>query len=241
MSAGSPPTPAEVRAGISPLRLGAVVVVASGLFVALFLTGGAGAFDFWWWMGFNAVALVGLSAAADRSFWPALRADARLGAARTLGWGLASAVALYVVFALGYLLLRLVFGAPAEEGMARVYALKDGVSPARVWLTIALFIGPAEELFWRGFLQRQWAARIGPVRGWTAATLVYGGVHLASGNPVLAAAALVCGAFWGALYLWRKSIWINVLSHTAWDLAVFLLFPFVTPGGTDAVDKYFRF
>ena len=41
-----------------------------------------------------------------------------------------------------------------------------------------------------------------------------------------ASAALVCGAVWGGLYYRFKSPLLNVVSHTAWDVAVFLLFPF---------------
>ena len=65
------------------------------LFAPLFLTGGIGRFDFWWWLTFNVVVLVGLAALLDRTFIPHLRADLR----ERWGWkilgGLASAAVLY--------------------------------------------------------------------------------------------------------------------------------------------------
>ena len=43
---------------------------------------------------------------------------------------------------------------------------------------------------------------------------------------MLLLAALVCGVFWGWLYIRFDSILLNAVSHTAWDVAVFLIFPF---------------
>jgi hypothetical protein len=95
-----------------------------------------------------------------------------------------------------------------------------------VALTIAMLIGPTEEVFWRGLLQRNLALRLGPARALAVATALYAGVHIASGNPVLVLAALVCGLFWGWMYLRWKSVLMNVVSHTVWDLLAFLVLPF---------------
>jgi membrane protease YdiL (CAAX protease family) len=43
---------------------------------------------------------------------------------------------------------------------------------------------------------------------------------------MLVAAAGVCGLYWGALFAWKRSLPVNIVSHVAWDLAVFVLFPF---------------
>ena len=91
---------------------------------------------------------------------------------------------------------------------------------------MTLIIGPGEELFWRGYLQRNFQERWGGWKGFLAATAVYALVHAGSGNPMLVLAAAVCGLFWGYLYLRTKSILLVLISHTIWDLAVFILFPF---------------
>jgi hypothetical protein len=43
---------------------------------------------------------------------------------------------------------------------------------------------------------------------------------------MLVLAAAVCGLFWGVLYLRTGSILLVAVSHTLWDIAVFVLFPF---------------
>ena len=58
------------------------------------------------------------------------------------------------------------------------------------------------------------------------AAAVYAVVHAGSGNPMLVLAAAVCGLFWGYLYLRTDSVLLVAVSHTVWDLAVFVVFPF---------------
>ena len=95
-------------------------------------------------------------------------------------------------------------GAHAQVG--GIYGLGEGSS--RIWIFLLLFFvtGPGEEIFWRGFLQDALQKRLRPLTGYLVATAVYGGVHVFSGNLMLTLAALVAGAFWGALYLWRKDL-----------------------------------
>ncbi|RME30506.1 MAG: CPBP family intramembrane metalloprotease, partial [Deltaproteobacteria bacterium] len=33
--------------------------------------------------------------------------------------------------------------------------------------------------------------------------------------------------FWSALYVWFRSPVVNITSHVAWDISVFVLWPFV--------------
>jgi membrane protease YdiL (CAAX protease family) len=86
-------------------------------------------------------------------------------------------------------------------------------------------IGPGEELFWRGFLQRRLQADYGPWYGFLISAAIYSLVHIGSGNPMLVLAAGVCGLFWGFLYLRYRSLLMNMVSHKLWDVAIFLLFP----------------
>ncbi len=207
-------------------RLVFVAALATALFTGLFATGGIGAFDFWWWMGTNAVVLLAAGFLLDPSYAPALRDDLRTRPLAKIAGGLVSAMVLYGIFWVGNLVLRSVIGAPAGQGIDRVYGFREGATLVRVALTIALLIGPTEEVFWRGLLQRNLAVRVGPVRALGLATALYAGVHLASGNPALVLAALVCGVFWGWMYLRWRSVLMNVVSHTAWDLLAFLILPF---------------
>jgi membrane protease YdiL (CAAX protease family) len=56
--------------------------------------------------------------------------------------------------------------------------------------------------------------------------LLYTAVHLAGGNIMLVLAAALCGVFWGWLYLRFRSPLLNIISHTLWDLLVFVVLPF---------------
>jgi hypothetical protein len=88
-------------------------------------------------------------------------------------------------------------------------------------------IGPGEELFWRGFLQRRLQKGLGQWRGFILATMIYAFIHVGSGNVMLVLAAGVCGLFWGFLYLRFHSMLLNAISHTLWDVSIFLLLPVV--------------
>lgn len=201
-----------------------IAILALGLFTPLFAFGGIGAFDFWWWMASNAAVLIALVFAVDGGFRKHWLDDLRSRPLFKIGMGLASAALLYFIFYFGNLTARWMF-AFAARGIEAVYDLKQGASPLRVGLLIGFLIGPAEELFWRGFLQRRLALRYGRWFGFAAAVAVYTLMHLASLNPMLVIAACVCGMFWGLLYLWTGSLLLCTVSHIAWDLTVFLIVP----------------
>ncbi|MCX7007207.1 MAG: CPBP family intramembrane metalloprotease [Kiritimatiellaeota bacterium] len=155
----------------------------------------------------------------------ALVTDLRVHVLRKIWVGLLTAVVLYGVFWLGNRLLH-EFLPLAANGIRKIYALQGDASTLRVALLIGLLFGPAEELVWRGAIQRALAERLGAVRGLFAATGLYAAAHLASGNPMLVLAALVCGLFWGALYQRTGSVLLVAINHAAWNLAVYLLLPF---------------
>jgi hypothetical protein len=203
-----------------------IVAAASVLlFVPLFVFRAAGPLDFWWWMSLNIVLAAGLGAVLDRTYLPWLWADLRSRAGKKILLGLIAAAALYAVFFAGNAVSRLILPF-ADSGIGAVYAFKSGASPVRIVLLMALLIGPGEEVFWRGFIQRRWQERFGPGRGFLLATALYTAVHVGSGNAMLVLAAGVCGLFWGHIYRKTGSVLLAAVSHTVWDLAVFVAFPF---------------
>ncbi|MBP7707060.1 MAG: CPBP family intramembrane metalloprotease [Candidatus Aminicenantes bacterium] len=213
------------RSKREPLLVGAAGAIAAALFIALFRFGRLGPFDFWAGLAASIVVALVPAFAVDRGYARRLVADLRTGAVRKIALGIASAAALYGVFAVGRLVALRLFPF-AAGGIAAVYGLKAGVALPRVVLLIGLIIGPGEELFWRGFFQERTGATTRPVAGFVLTALLYTAVHMASGNLMLVLAAAVCGVFWGALYLRFRSPLLNVVSHTLWDLAVFVVFPF---------------
>jgi membrane protease YdiL (CAAX protease family) len=198
--------------------------IAAVLFLVLFGLKRLGPLDFWWGMAGNVALLVGLSFALDRPGLSLILTDLRSGQWKKITFGIVSAAALYLIFSTAGSVLR-AFLPFASSGIAGVYALRQDASTLRIALLMGLVIGPGEELFWRCYLQRHWQSRIGPRAGWLAATALYGLVHLASGNLLLVLAALACGLFWGGLYQRYRSPLLNMVSHTLWDLLIFLAFP----------------
>ena len=213
------------RPGPRSWLIAAAGALAAVLFIALFRFRRLGPLDFWAWLAMNIALVVALSFAVDRGYGRRLKEDIGTGFLRKAGIGIVSAMALYAVFSAGRAAALGLFPF-ATEGIERVYALKSGVPLLRVVLLISLVIGPGEELFWRGFFQENAGAGTGRAAGFILATLLYAAVHLASRNIMLILAAAVCGVFWGWLYLRFRSPLLNIVSHTVWDLLVFVVFPF---------------
>jgi uncharacterized protein len=84
-------------------------------------------------------------------------------------------------------------------------------------------IGPAEELFWRGFVQGR--------TGYLTATALYGGAHIVTENATLIGAATIAGAYWGLLRAIGMPLGALVVSHVAWDIWIFLVAPTERPTG----------
>ena len=197
------------------------------LFVPLFITKGLGPIDFWWWLSANLIILISIVFFMDKSWRLAIAQDMAGNILFKIGLGVLSALLLYVVFFVGNFISRNIFTF-AGSGIQDVYAFKMGISKFRIALLMIFIIGPGEELFWRGFLQRNLQIKAGKYLGFALATGIYTFIHLGSGNIMLVLAAGVCGLFWGYLYLRYNSMILNVISHTLWDVTVFLLFPFNT-------------
>lgn len=194
-------------------------------FIPLFTFIGIGQFDFWWWMSTNLVVLITLGLILDKAYLPFLRDDYTGDVLKKIGIGLLSVVILYFVFYFGNWLSRELFDF-ASGGIENVYAFKGNASATRISILMLLIIGPGEEIFWRGLLQRNLAKKLGPKKGFILATFLYTLVHVFTGNIMLILAALICGLFWGWLYMKYESMLMNVVSHTLWDLAVFILLPY---------------
>jgi len=135
---------------------------------------------------------------------------------RDLVFGLGSAGVLYGVFQVGDRFARSVMPRGSKE-IQDIYALRSLDPPVEIAARLATVIGPAEELFWRGFVQR----RVGGL----AAAAAYGGAHLVTGNTTLVGAAAVAGIYWGLLRALGMSMPALITSHIAWDIWIFLLAP----------------
>lgn len=206
---------------VAPLaRLAALLFVP--LFLAQFLRRGP---DFWWWLSANIAVCTAAGAWRNAAFFADLKKDFSENPGRKFRLGVLSAVLLYFFFFACNKLSRWLFPW-AGAGIDGVYAFKGGAAALRIGLLMALVIGPGEELFWRALLQGGLEAKYRPFGAFLLSAALYTGVHLFSFNPMLVIAAAVCGLYWGLLWLVFRSPLLNMVSHTLWDIAVFLVFPF---------------
>ena len=199
-------------------------ILAAALFGPLLAWQRLGPLDFWWGMSVSIAALVILSGVLDKTQRSSLLQDWKEGLAQKIGLGLLSALALYGVFWAGDMVSREVLPSAAKN-IGAVYGFRQDASIIRIGLLIVFVIGPGEELFWRGFLQRRWQKKLGLLSGWLLAAGFYAVVHIGSGNLLLVLSALVCGLYWGALYIRFQSAILVAVSHTLWDLLIFIIFP----------------
>jgi uncharacterized protein len=189
--------------------------------LAWYLLFGAKLVNFWWGMAIAAGVL-----AIWSIIWARHKARKRLFEfqLRYLLWGILSAIVLYGVFWLGNEISTRIF--PFASGqIAAVYGNKSQLEPWKIGLLLMFWIGPAEEIFWRGMLQRILAKRFGDNIGWIMGALIYGAVHIWALNFMLFMAALICGLYWGWIYKRFGSLWPGIISHAVWDVLIFLIFP----------------
>ncbi|KXK43498.1 MAG: CAAX amino terminal protease self- immunity [Chlorobi bacterium OLB5] len=138
--------------------------------------------------------------------------------------GIVSAALLYIVFYAGDKISGIIFTF-ADNQVTGVYSNKSLLDPVVIGLLLVFIIGPAEEVFWRGFMQDTLAEKFGDNKGWIIASLIYGGVHIIAFNFMLFMAALICGLFWGWIFKKYRSVWPGIISHALWDLTIFILLP----------------
>ena len=140
-------------------------------------------------------------------------------------WGVLIAVGLWGVFWLGDKVSAWLFDF-ARPQVDTIYNMKEGESPWLLTLLMLFLIGPAEEIFWRRYVQQQLSERWGANAGFAVATAIYALVHAGSCNFMLVMAALTAGGVWGGLYrLFPRLFPAILVSHALWDAAVFIWFP----------------
>ena len=201
-------------------RLLFTILLATVLWTVMFSPWTAPHVNFWWMMTGSACTLSLLATLFAPGWWKRVR----LTPANIL-LGVAIAVALWGVFWVGDKLSQLMFDF-ARPQVDTIYGMKEGESP---WLLTGLMlflIGPAEEIFWRGYVQQKLSERWNANKGLIVTTLIYALVHAGSCNFMLTMAALVAGAAWGVLYrFFPERFSAIIISHALWDVAVFIWFP----------------
>ena len=196
------------------------LVVAAVLWAVMFSPQTMPLINFWEMMAGSALTLAVLACLFDRSWL-----KESVWNPQSLFLGIALAAALWGVFWTGDKVAAWLFDF-ARPQVDMIYGLKESTNPLFLTLLLLLVTGPAEEIFWRGYVQRTLSKRWGANAGFAAASLLYALAHAGSCNFMLTAAALTAGVFWGALYrFFPERFSAVILSHAFWDAAVFIWFP----------------
>ena len=207
-------------------NLGIALSAAALLWFYMFSPWTQGWPSFWLVMTFSAITLtvLGLSFTTDlKSLLPVEKPLLQLFG------GILLAFALWGILWVGDKLSALMFDF-ARPQVDNVYAMKEGFPTWLIAILLLVLIGPAEEFFWRGYVQRTFSRIFKGLQARFAAflvtTVIYALVHVWSLNFMLVMAALVAGAVWGFVYmLCPKALPALIVSHALWDALVFVILP----------------
>lgn len=223
-------------------------ILAAVLWFVMFSPWTAHLVNFWYTMAASGLMLSAYAFIFGKDWKQRLLPASACEWAKQIALGIAIAAVLWCAFWVGDKLSQLMFdfARPQVDG---IYGMKGDMPDWLVGCLLLFVIGPAEEIFWRGFLQYSVLQKyVGNetksfgTKGmmfvhdlkchgaWIAFALALAGycfVHIWSFNFMLLAAAAVCGAAWGVLYrLFPNWFPALVISHALWDVAAFVIFPF---------------
>lgn len=198
------------------------IVVAIVLWFVMFSPWTAPHLNFWITMALSGVVLSTMGLALSGDLRSSLKSNFRWS---DIPLGVAIGALLWGVFWVGDKVAGWMF--PFAEGeIGSIYAMRDGTNPLLIGLLLLFVVGPAEEIFWRGFVQANLSQKVAPTLAFVITTAIYAFAHLWAMNFMLIAAAAVAGGLWGLMYrFFPERIWALVISHAVWDVAVFLIFP----------------
>lgn len=209
------------------LKLFVPIAAAALLWFLMFSPWTAGAVNFWIEMSISAIILTSMALTFGGS--PKCGLDSGNTISQILT-GLVIAVALWCIFWVGDKLSSLMFDF-ARPGVDAVYSMKTGLPAWVIALLLLFVIGPAEEFFWRGFVQKKMVEILdgqphSADKAFLITTAIYTLIHIWSFNFMLIMAALVAGAIWGLLYrINPRLLPALIVSHAVWDALVFVILP----------------
>lgn len=175
--------------------------------------------NFWLEMSLSIIALGILAYILDKDVL-----DLGKVSLRHLGIGILSAVGLYLIFYFGNIISGYLF--PFKDSqISLIYGNKAQGSLVLIGILLFCIIGPGEEIYWRGFIQKTLEKKFGENKGYILAALLYAFVHIVTWNFMIVLASLVCGLYWGWFYKKEKSLLPVIISHALWDVTIFVLLP----------------
>lgn len=130
----------------------------------------------------------------------------------------------YVLAFAGFFILELV---DAHALLQKIEIFFETYGPNNIWhyLLLVFIIIIGEELFWRGFVQKQLQQKLTMPQAVLFSALLFSLTVLVSGFWIGAVAAFLCATLWGFLYEWQKSMPLVIVTHLTFSLMLFLVLP----------------
>lgn len=138
--------------------------------------------------------------------------------------GVIHAILLYLLSRFGMWFLVYIFDWAAPQ-IEAIYQTRNQANPYFIGALLFFLIAPAEEIFWRGFVQQRFLEKFGLKQGTAIAIFLYTFVHIWAFNPLLLLAALVLGVHWSIMYSKFGSLTPGIISHAVWDCLIFVVLP----------------
>jgi membrane protease YdiL (CAAX protease family) len=221
-----------------------LIVLAFALWYFAFQTD---VWNFWVRLSLAAALLATIALILTPDRWELFRARPR-----DIAIGVASALLLYAIFWVGKQIALAILPFAADQ-IQSVYAKRGQLDLLSIGLLLFFLLGPSEEIFWRGFVQRRLSQKgrplprplpdtergaplpapgrgdgglgLGERSAWLVTTALYALVHIWTLNLILIIAAGVAGLLWGWLYQREQNLIAVIVSHALWDVSIFVLFP----------------
>ena len=175
-------------------RLLIAILIAALLWFFMFSPWTAGLMNFWIAMGVSAIILVSICRFTVKDFYKQFEINTK-----GVVIGIVSAAVLYGVFYIGNYLSTAWFDF-AKPQIGNIYGMKEGSNLWLIGLLLLVVVGPAEEIFWRGFVQRALTVKYGNWVAFFVTTLIYALVHIWSFNFFVFFWGVVFGGFLGLFF-----------------------------------------
>lgn len=172
--------------------------------------------EFWLTMSLSTLILLIVALMVNRGKMQ-VRIDRRL-----VLLGVVSGVLLYLLFYFGFQATK--SNPIFSEGVGRVYELRT-LPTYFIALALVFPIGPGEEIYWRGLIQRRFSEQLGPSTGLLGAACAYALVHVPTLDFPLIMTAFIGGLVWGYIYKRTASLFPVIVSHVLFDLLIFVIAP----------------
>ena len=203
------------------------IIAAAALWFYMFSPWTSGLTNFWLTMSCSAIILTTLSLCFGGGIKNNLKIEKP--ALQIVG-GVVLAFVLWGIFWVGDKAASWLFDFARPE-VDSIYSMKDGFPSWCIAILLLLVIGPAEEFFWRGYVQKSFVkvcekGKYPADYAFLLTSVIYALVHIWSFNFMLVMAALVAGCIWGFIYrLCPKALPALIVSHALWDALVFVIIP----------------